>query len=201
MSIVLTLDPMLEVHLPRPEGWRWVGEDEWREELALMDVDLEKRVGVGLDSLTPPLCMMAKEPRGFRGASTTVVVDQQRTGGEDAPASSAEALSMTLTFCARAYDDFMSVTFPEAAALGGHPGRRARVLFSQPRKDGPPLLFDCVFHCVAVGDRLVQVCAATAQGASRATWAELDDALATIRFRWVRLPAPAVGPGRERSRA
>lgn len=75
------------------------------------------------------------------------------------------------------------------------------MLFSQPRKDGPPLLFDCVLHCVAVGDRLVQVCAATAQGASRSTWAELEGALATIRFRWVRLAAPAVGPDQERSRA
>ncbi|MHB1191933.1 MAG: hypothetical protein ACYC6F_02715 [Longimicrobiales bacterium] len=192
--------PLLEVHLPCPEGWRWVGEDEWRQEISLMDVDLERRVGASLDSLTPPMCMVAKEPRGFRGASTTVAVEQQPGGREGAPATSEEALSMALTFCVRAYDDSILVTFPEAATLGGHAGHKARVLFSQPRKDGPPLLFDCILHCVAVGDRLVQVCASTAQGASRSTWAELEEALATIRFRWVRLAAPAVCPDQERSR-
>ncbi len=42
--------------------------------------------------------------------------------------------------------------------------------------------------------------AATAQGASRSTWAELEGALGTNRFRWVRLAAPAIHGDRERSR-
>jgi len=32
MSSDVTFTPMLELHLPCPEGWRWVGEEEWREE-------------------------------------------------------------------------------------------------------------------------------------------------------------------------
>ena len=96
MSTDLTFRPALEVRLPCPKGWRWVGEDEWRQEIALMDVDLERRVGVNLDSLTPPMCMVAKEPRGFRGASTTVAVEQQPGGREGAPATSEETLSMEI---------------------------------------------------------------------------------------------------------
>lgn len=172
----------LRVSLVPPPGWRWVPDDEWRQELEDWDVDLEARTGISKEAFGAPAIRVVNTPPGYVPESpsvqVTVVPDT-----DDEWAGTEMSVLLHLAFVRLAFDDVEVPWGPEPVVFRGHPGHKAVVRLAQPRRDKPTLHFEMHLVHVRVGGYLVQIAlGAPAHGVPEGLWEELRSIYESIRI-------------------